>query len=99
MVKTTETILCAAIHYKGENSPVHTVGNVSGLVLCGYRHCHIIGQYLILRGETNKVPYEQGFLTSKNRFVDRVEGAIIAFTAGQIKVAKNKLFSEDLYEV
>lgn len=39
----------------------------------------------------------QGFLTNKNRFVDRKEGGEIAFAAGQIKELKRHLFSEDLY--
>ena len=40
--------------------------------------------------------YEQGFLTSKNRFVGRDEGGRIAFEAGQIDVIKT-LYSEDLF--
>ena len=54
---------------------------------------------------------EQGFLTSDCRFVDRKEGAIIAFKAGQVSgddlyIIKDSegnidyihdLFSEDLY--
>jgi hypothetical protein len=40
---------------------------------------------------------EQGFLTNKNRFVSRQEGAKIAFAAGQIKEEIVRLFSEDLY--
>ena len=41
----------------------------------------------------------QGFLTSKNRFVDRTEGAAIALKSGQITALKygNLLYSEDLY--
>ena len=38
----------------------------------------------------------QGFLTSKNRFVDRAEGGEIAFLSGQ-KDLKKYLFSEDLW--
>jgi hypothetical protein len=39
----------------------------------------------------------QGFLTNKNRFVDREEGAKIAFTAKQVNEPLKQLFSEDLY--
>ena len=42
----------------------------------------------------------QGFLTSKNRFVDRKEGAKIALEAKQIKelkFSKTDLYSEDIY--
>jgi hypothetical protein len=39
----------------------------------------------------------QGFLTSKNRFVDREEGGRIAFNAGQTVELKKTLYSEDIY--
>lgn len=44
--------------------------------------------------------YEQGFLTDKNRFVDRVEGAKIVLSRGQVtklKYSSTELYSEDLY--
>jgi hypothetical protein len=43
--------------------------------------------------------YIQGFLTNKNRFVDRIEARKIAFEMNQVKETINskKLFSEDLY--
>lgn len=42
----------------------------------------------------------QGFRTSRNRFVDRVEGLQIAQAAGQIKQKHgnaNRLFTEDMW--
>lgn len=39
----------------------------------------------------------QGFLTTKNRFVDRKEAAVLAYSAGQISEPKEELYSEDLY--
>lgn len=92
-----EKILCAAIHYRKEPTPDHSVTNVKGLVLCGFRHYLIIAQYSLLRGPTAGSDHEQGFLTSQNRFVDRKEASSIAFKAGQTKELKDKLFSEDLY--
>lgn len=77
--------------------PIHTVNNVDGLVLCGRRHPDIIGQYTVLKGRTALQKYEHGFLTSKNRFVSRIEAAKIAFAAKQINKPKKDLFSEDLY--
>ena len=41
--------------------------------------------------------YTQGFLTSKDRFVNREKGGKIAFAVGQIDKETNCLFSEDLY--
>jgi hypothetical protein len=92
-----ERILCAAIHYRDEPTPIHSVTNVKGLVLCGFRHYLIIAQYFIFKGPTSVVDHEQGFLTSKNRFVSRTEAALIAFNAKQTTELKRKLFSEDLY--
>jgi hypothetical protein len=44
--------------------------------------------------------HTQGFLTSRNTFVDREEAARIALAAGQtqkLKFQPNQLFSEDLW--
>lgn len=98
-----ETILCAAIHYfiyinSGEFHSVSNKEEYGGIVLCGFRHPQIISQYKKLTGNsTGPSIGTQGFLTSKNRFVGRKEAAIIALKAGQIKVSKSELYSEDLY--
>lgn len=100
-----EFILCAAIWYKNypELPSSYIVnGTNKGIVLCGHRHTHIIGQCLGLTGkrQSQMGQYEQGFITNKNRFVDRIEAAKIAIWAGQIKKLKycdTKLYSEDLY--
>lgn len=39
----------------------------------------------------------QGFLTNKNRFVDRDETSIIAYNEKQILKPTTKLYFEDLY--
>lgn len=44
-----------------------------------------------------KFEKEQGFLTNLNRFVNRKEGAEIAYKAGQTKTLLTRLYSEDLY--
>ena len=44
-----------------------------------------------------KMDEVQGFLTNKDRFVDREEGGTIAFESGQTGVLKKTLYSEDLY--
>jgi hypothetical protein len=94
-----ERILCAAIWFKERPTPVHSVANVAGQVWTGYRHPDIISLFYENTGLklSEAGPYDQGFLTSEKRYVDREEGAKIAFAAGQIKEQKNKLFSEDLY--
>jgi hypothetical protein len=97
-----EWILCAAIWYKTPITPMHTVINCPiGVVMCGHRHPHIIGQLKSVAGKrsvTSEVgEYEQGFLTNKNRFVSREEAATIAFAAHQIEQEKKQLYSEDIY--
>jgi hypothetical protein len=97
-----ECILCAAIWFKEVNPrathrPINTPG---GVVLCGFRHGDIISQVLPL---TEQRQFElgehiQGFLTNKNRFVDREEGAEIFIAGGgTLKYSETKLYSEDLY--
>lgn len=95
-----EKIICSAIWYKDFEKPVHTVKNCeTGVVLCGHRHPHIINQCTILlkKRQVEMGPYVQGFLTNDNRFVDREEGAEIAFKAGQTQKMVKTLYSEDLY--
>lgn len=44
---------------------------------------------------TSKI--ETGFMTNKNRFVNRIEGAIIAFNSGQLDHQPKLLFSEHFW--
>lgn len=98
-----EKIICSAIWYKELPTPVYNPINVDkGIVFCGHRHPHCLHQMVAMTGKRQcEVGEEvQGFLTNKNRFVDRVEGAEIALNSKQItklNYNKNKLFSEDLY--
>jgi hypothetical protein len=96
-----EYILCAAIWFDdGKEYRLQPKNIEKGLVLCGWRHGCIFAQIGGLVGERQKLGIfekEQGFLTNKNRFVDRKEGGQIAFDAGQTKELKKTLFSEDLY--
>ncbi len=89
--------MCAAIDFKGT-------------IICGHRHqdCFIILENLL---EKNKISYkppcreQEGFLTSENRFVDRVEAFKIAVASKQIEwnqdpakyYGESILFSENLY--
>lgn len=94
-----EKILCAAIHYKDGIKYHQQPRNIeSGIVFCGFRHGVIFEQVAALNGN-KKLCFDgdQGFLTNKNRFVDRNKAAQIAFRAGQISDKRPGLFSEDLY--
>jgi hypothetical protein len=105
MTKRQEKIICAAIWYKEQHTPVHGPINIKkGIVICGHRHPHCIGAFNALTGLRSVTPdcgeYEQGFLTSHNRFVDRKEGFDIAANAFQLGVTyanQTELYSEDLY--
>ena len=94
-----EYILCAAIWYKDLPRLICQPKNIKkGLVVCGYNHNDII-QVVVNISKLTTVSYanEQGFLTSKNRFVDREEAAIIAFEADQTDKLLTTLYSEDIY--
>jgi len=109
ILKKKEYILCAAIWYK--DIPLQKVIDGvlpkncdRGLVVLGHRHgqcmwtmSSLTGLRTCTFGEDCSGEHEQGFLTNTNRFVDREEGAKIAFESGQIKGETTRLFSEDLY--
>ncbi len=98
-----EYIMCAAVHYMDDKEHVHQPINVtSGYVVCGHRHhnIHPLVHYL-LGSRPNQdgilCTYISGFLTSKNRFVDRIEGRDIANKSGQCDKKEGILFSEDVW--
>jgi len=67
-------------------------------IYIGHRHHNIIRQIV---EETGITPAGgiQGFYTSEERFVDRIEAASIALKSGQIEKLQwpPNLYSEDLY--
>ena len=103
-----EYILCAAIWYSDlplkkpeilESRGFSPYNVDSGVIFCGWRHYNCICQMAAVTGLDDSAAGhgKQGFLTSKNRFVDRAEAAKIAYVAGQIEKPHETLFSEDLY--
>lgn len=99
MDKDKEYIGCSAIWFSNdttERAHFHSsYGIDSGIVLCGFRHPHILAQKKYLP-EGYKIK-AQGFMTSYGRFVDRHEAAKIAYEAGQIEKPLEVLFSEDVF--
>ena len=106
-----EHILCAAIHYD-DHRAYHDQpdGIILGYIVCGYRHDDIRSVMLqtIPGYSLNKEEYapkeNEGFLTSLNRFVGRIEALRIACNAMQVlkpfdlhRGAKLELSTEDLY--
>jgi hypothetical protein len=114
MRDVVESVACAAVWYKDiplkkvmpESLPVNCD---RGVVVCGHRHNQCIsvmvsltGLRSVRSGPDSVGEYIQGFLTTKNRFVDRLEAAEIAVAVGQVNREelinpRVGLFSEDLY--
>lgn len=100
-----EYILCAAIWYKEQPqlpSVYNPINIPTGVVLCGHRHGNIVGQCVGLLNlpQAKMGSYIQGFLTSKNRFLNREEAAKLALECSQIEklqYSSIELFSEDIY--
>lgn len=93
-----EYIICAAIWFHDDKQYVHQPRNIiNGFVICGRRHhnCFIaktLSEYSEIKGATT-----EGFLTSKDIFLDRSDAGKLAYKAGQISEETDCLFSEDLY--
>ena len=105
-----ERIICAAIWYMEIQVKMEIPFESSnpknckiGLVFSGHRHGQCIYTKCAVTGlrDCESGKNEQGFLTSKNRFVSREEGLIIALKENQVldknEIRENRLFSEDLY--
>lgn len=86
-IKRVEPVNCIRVYHE----PYHDIYKYE----LGWRHPDIIHKF---GSKVSKSPNDQGFLTSKCRFVTREEGEIIARKAGQIdKIIGGHLTSEDLY--
>lgn len=95
--KDEEYILCAAVYVDNGNFYEHQPVNIeNGIVISGRRHHNC----LLTLFNTN-IDYKgrtiQGFITNKDKFVNRKEAGKIAFACGQTKELEETLFSEDLY--
>ena len=82
----SERIITAAIKHNGK---IYT-GSSHGNIMQEMTNSGVKGEF-----RNN----EQGFLTDKGRFVNRVEAAKIAREAGQIKKGYADVYSLDSYEV
>ena len=98
-----EIILCAAIWYtdveRKSDTSLHPINIDRGVVLCGHRHGHVIAQIgsILALKQFETGENVQGFLTSKNRFVDREEAHKIFILSGGTPEYSDELYSEDLY--
>jgi hypothetical protein len=102
-----ERIYCAAIWYKDMPTSKYLPKNIDkGIVVEGHRHADVIrtmmnllGKRTCQNGEDCAGETEQGFVTNKSRFVDRVEAMKIAREANQLiaETTFSELYSEDIY--
>lgn len=104
-----ETIISAAIWYKNpelknteilEQRGFRPYNVDCGVVVSGWRHLNCMSVMTAIYGLPNHRLGESvdGFLTNKNRFVDREEGAILHVkNGGKLNYSKTLLYSEDLY--
>lgn len=93
-----ERIMCAATHFNDRKQHPHQPINVNmGYVICGHRHHNCLYTNAIIGGE--KYPdMVQGFLTTKNRFLDRREAMTLARQyLDYLPEKQTALFSEDLW--
>jgi len=92
-----EVCICAAV--KSED----------GRIFRGHRHSDCFNAMRLREVKPSSKPCAQGFITSKNRYVDRPEGYALQISAGIKSVctegnlapngywANGELYSEDLY--
>ena len=102
-----EYIICAAIHYNDGKTYDHQPRNIDcGIVVSGRRHHNCIITVAILGMKDWRrdsiaagMKETQGFLTSRDRFLNRQESWNLAVESKQIEAneKENTLFSEDLY--
>lgn len=115
--RNQEFIICAAIHLDDGKHYTDPPANMeTGLVICGRRHsnCYAIAEVTLYPNwKANRDQAKirtlllnrkcHGFMTSKNRFVNREVGYEIAAAADQLilgdyqKTYPKMLTSEDLY--
>lgn len=100
--RNVEFIACSAIYYDSGLPNEHQPKNIdTGIVVCGLRHHNCFATLARIYPDREYLKnYEDGFVTSRNRFVGRVTALRIAREAGQI-VKKhgdpNILYSEDIF--
>lgn len=68
-----------------------------GRFLMGKSHADCFHQAKNIGVETHSNANCQGFISSKGRFLDRKEAAVVAVEAGQVRNGIEILFSEDLW--
>lgn len=97
----TEYVMCAANYYDdGDDHPFQPYNIDKGFVICGWRHPNTGHSYLAANKDAKRWDdCTQGFLTTKNRFLNRADAEVLVRSNGQLKngVQSGELTSEDLW--
>jgi len=94
-----EYVMCAAIWVDDDTEYHNQPYNIPiGVVYCGWRHPCVMYQYRSTFPVAT-VKEVQGFLTTKNRFLNRAEALILVLENGQLTkpIIGGVLTSEDLW--
>lgn len=95
-----EYVMCAAIHVDDGKEYLYQPYNIdTGMVFCGWRHPCIFSQIDQSWLTGRNLKSIQGFLTTKNRFLNRKEAYELVKETKQLKKALigGMLTSEDLW--
>jgi len=96
-----EHVMCAANYYNDETDHEYQPYNIDkGFVIGGWRHPCIGQAYMSANKEAKRWDNcTQGFLTDKNRFLDRSEALELVKENGQLTkpIIGGELTSEDLW--
>lgn len=97
----TEWVMCAANWYNDGKDYLYQPYNIDkGFVICGWRHPCCGYSYMAANPNTKRWDRcEQGFLTTKNRFLTREEALKLVIQTGQHSgnIIGGILTSEDLW--
>ncbi len=74
-----------------------SVKSINGWILIGKCHGDCFHKAHAIGVKMSPKAIDQGFVTNQGRFIDRHEGAEIAFKNNQINEPTKALFSEDLW--
>lgn len=96
-----ERVMCASNYYDDGKDHMYQPYNIDkGFVICGLRHANCGMSYLAANKEATKWDNcIQGFLTSKNRFLNRADSLELVTSTGQLTkpIQGGMLTSEDLW--
>ena len=97
----TELVMCAANYYDDGKDHFYQPYNINtGYVIGGWRHPCVGGTFMAMNPQAKMWDQcEQGFLTTKNRFLTREEALELVKSNGQITkpIIGGMLTSEDLW--